>query len=111
MSYSLHRKIVGPGSWEIPVRPSAFALSTVLPFVAKGVVLATVVAVLPHDGATVFNIISEISLYLDSFPQVEERLCCCFLALGEMLELEEWIQVQLATIFTLIRVPNVMAVK
>ena len=44
------------------------------------------------DGATVFNIISEISLY--SFPQVQraERLCCCCLALGEMLELEEWIQ-------------------
>ena len=44
------------------------------------------------DGATVFNIISEISLYLDSFLQVEERLCCCCLAFGEMLELEEWIQ-------------------
>ncbi|CAL8387954.1 unnamed protein product [Boreogadus saida] len=36
MSHSLH-KIVGPGggSGEIPVRPSAFALSTVLPSVAK----------------------------------------------------------------------------
>ncbi|CAL8352562.1 unnamed protein product [Boreogadus saida] len=30
---SLHRKI--QRSWETPVRPSAFALSTVLPFVAK----------------------------------------------------------------------------
>ncbi|CAL8348639.1 unnamed protein product [Boreogadus saida] len=33
VSYSLHRKI--RRSWETPVRPSAFALSTVLPLVAK----------------------------------------------------------------------------
>ena len=40
------------------------------------------------DGATVFKII--ISIYLDSFLQVEEQSIYC-LALCEMVELEEWI--------------------
>lgn len=43
------------------------------------------------DGATVFNIIQENSVYLDSFLQVEEQLLCC-LALGKMMELKEWRQ-------------------